>query len=84
MSKFDGTGNGYYDSWQSLGNSFVRESSFVNQLKELKPEMLIFSTRHPIERLISGWNSILCNDNCRDNSRLTFNTTSKSLTLNLV
>ena len=83
MSKFDGTGAGKYDSWQGLGNKF-RGRNFVNQLKKLKPEMLILSTRHPIERLISGWNSILCNDNCRDNSRLTFNTTSKSLTLNLV
>ena len=68
MSKFDGT----FDSWQSLGNRFQDGSRFVRQLKMRKPEMFILSVRHPIERLISGWNNILCNDNCRDKSRYTF------------
>ena len=59
-----------YDSFQSLGNVF--RSSFAKHLKTLQPELFILTTRHPIERLISGWNNILCLKNCRDESRIKF------------
>ena len=30
------------------------------------------TTRHPIQRLVSGWNNILCNKNCRNQGRVTY------------
>lgn len=69
MSKFDGVGFGFYDSWQSQGNKILQGAKFVGELKKMKPEVLILSMRHPIERLVSGWNNILCNENCRDEAR---------------
>ena len=63
-SKFDGQ----YDSFQSQGNR-VR-STFIKRLKIMQPEIFVLTTRHPIERLLSGWNNILCRDNCRNEDRV--------------
>ena len=61
-SKYDGAGPGLYDSFQSQGNRYKSHGIWQGKLKSQKPELLFLTTRHPIERLISGWNNILCKD----------------------
>ena len=61
-SKYDGAGPGKYDSFQSQGNRYKSHGIWQGKLKSQKPELLFLTTRHPIERLISGWNNILCKD----------------------
>ena len=61
-SKYDGAGPGKYDSFQSQGNRYKNLGAWQEKLRSKKPELLFLTTRHPIERLISGWNNILCKD----------------------
>ena len=44
------------------GNRLKSHGIWQGKLKIQKPELLFLTTRHPIERLISGWNNILCKD----------------------
>ena len=69
-SKFDGVKAGQFDSFQSQGNRHVR--TWIKTLNKEKPEVLFLTTRHPIQRLISGWNNILCNKNCRNQGRVVY------------
>lgn len=69
-SPYDGSQRGQFDSFQSQGNRFM--SSWPTVLKSSQPEMVFLTTRHPLTRLISGWNNILCDKNCRDSSRVTY------------
>ena len=73
-SKYDGAGPGKYDSFQSQGNRYKSHGIWQGKLKSQKPELLFLTTRHPIERLISGWNNILCKDKDglynRDNAQI--------------
>jgi len=48
--------------------------SWSSSLKRKEPKVLFLQTRHPIKRLISGWNNILCNKNCRDSGRVKYAT----------
>lgn len=70
MSKFDGAGKGFFDSFQSQGNQY--RSVWSSHLAKTPPKILFLQTRHPIKRLISGWNNILCEKNCRDAGRVTY------------
>jgi len=69
-SKFDGAKAGQFDSFQSQGNRQTRK--WIKTLDQERPEVLFLTTRHPIQRLISGWNNILCNTNCRHAARVTY------------
>ena len=59
-----------YDSFQSQGNHFRK--NWMKILHHEKPEMLFLTVRHPIMRLISGWNNILCDKNCRNQDLASF------------
>ena len=48
-------------------------------MKESPPEILFVTTRHPLTRLVSGWNNILCNRNCRDNDRVKYASTARNV-----
>ena len=63
-SKFDGDGWGRYNSYQVQGNFQMRTWGFT--LRESHPILLFMQTRNPIDRLVSGWNNVLCDKNCRN------------------
>ena len=65
--------NGRFDSFQSQGNRHVRNWGL--ELTKLKPELLFLQVRHPLSRLVSGWNNILCNENCRNADRVRYSKT---------
>lgn len=69
-SSFDGVGKGKFDSFQSQGNQL--RVKWSQALKDKHPKVLFLQTRHPVKRLVSGWNNILCNKNCRDKGRVTY------------
>ena len=62
-----------FDSFQSQGNRHVRR--WGQELTRLKPELLFLQVRHPLSRLVSGWNNILCNENCRNADRIRYSKT---------
>lgn len=41
-------------------------------LKTTPPPVLFMQIRHPIARLISAWNNILCRKNCVDDERIQY------------
>ena len=53
--------------WNFKGNQ--QRSRWGITLKSKPPKLLFLQTRHPIKRLVSGWNNILCNKNCRDQGK---------------
>ena len=70
VSKYDGARPGQFDSFQSQGNRYLRR--WERTLKQEQPEVLFLTVRHPIDRLLSGWNNILCNTNCRNADRIRY------------
>lgn len=70
VSKYDGARPGQFDSFQSQGNRYIRK--WEKTLKQEKPKILFLTVRHPIDRLLSGWNNILCNKNCRNADRVRY------------
>jgi hypothetical protein len=65
--------NGRFDSFQSQGNRHVRD--WGRELTKLQPKLLFLQVRHPLARLVSGWNNILCNENCRNADRVRYSKT---------
>ena len=80
FSKYDGSSPGQFDSFQSQGNRYIRK--WEQTLKQQPPKVLFLTVRHPIDRLLSGWNNILCNKNCRNADRIRYSKQALSVSFN--
>ena len=80
VSKYDGARPGQFDSFQSQGNRYLRR--WERTLKQEQPKVLFLTVRHPIDRLLSGWNNILCNKNCRNADRVRYSKQALSVSQN--
>ena len=82
ISKYDGARPGQFDSFQSQGNRYLRR--WERTLKQEQPKVLFLTVRHPIDRLLSGWNNILCNKNCRNADRIRYSKQALTVSYNFI